>query len=117
MNSVVMVSPAGTEMLFVRRQELENVMEHAVILCQGSTILPSHLPKDIFYVKDDFIDRAIEQEDPFKTLERQLVLKVLSQTDWDYQEAAYRLKVSRTTLWRKIKEFGISHPRSKPSHV
>jgi DNA-binding NtrC family response regulator len=98
-------------------QELENVMEHAVVLCQGSTILPSHLPKDIFYVKDDFIDLAIKQEDPFKTLERQLVLKVLSQTDWNYQEAAYRLKVSRTTLWRKIKEFGISHPRSKSSHA
>ena len=116
------IAPAAMEILLnydypENIQELENVMEHAVVLCQGSTILPSHLPKDIFYVKDDFIDRAIEQEDPFKTLERQLVLKVLSQTDWDYQEAAYRLKVSRTTLWRKIKEFGISHPRSKPSHV
>ncbi|HEY5594286.1 MAG TPA: sigma 54-interacting transcriptional regulator [Nitrospiria bacterium] len=116
------VAPAAMDILLnydypENIQELENVMEHAVVLCQGSTILPSHLPKDIFCVKDDFIDLAIKQEDPFKTLERQLVLKVLSQTDWNYQEAAYRLKVSRTTLWRKIKEFGISHPRSKSSHV
>ena len=92
-------------------------MEHAVVLCQGSTIQPSHLPKDIFYVKDDFIDLALKQNDPFKTLERQLVLKVLSQTDWNYQEAAYRLKISRTTLWRKLKDFGISYPRSKSSSL
>ena len=116
------VAPAAMEILLnydypENIQELENIVEHAVVLCQGSTLMPSHLPKDIFYVKDDFVDLAIKQDDPIKTLERQLVLKVLSQTDWNYQEAASRLKVSRTTLWRKMKEFGISHPRLKSSRV
>jgi PAS domain S-box-containing protein len=114
------VAPAAMEVLLnydypENIQELENIMEHTVVLCHGSTIMPSHLPKNIFYVKDDFIDQAIKQEDPFKSLERQLVLKVLSQTDWNYQEAANQLKVSRTTLWRKIKEFGISHSKLKSS--
>jgi len=116
------VAPAAMEILLNYHypeniQELENVMEHAVMLCQGSTIQPAHLPKDIFFVKDDFIDLAIKEKDPFKALERQLLLKVLSQSDWNYQDAAHRLKISRTTLWRKLKEFGISYPRSKsPSH-
>ncbi|MBI3995476.1 MAG: sigma 54-interacting transcriptional regulator [Nitrospirae bacterium] len=116
------VAPAALEILLnydypENIQELENIVEHAVVLCQGSTLMPSHLPKDIFDVKDDFVDLAIKQDDPIKTLERQLVLKVLSQTDWNYQEAASRLKVSRTTLWRKMKEFGISHPRLRSSRV
>lgn len=97
-------------------QRLENIIEHAVVLCNGSSILPSHLPKDMFFVKDDFIDLAIKQENPFKVLEKQLVLKALSQTDWNYSAAAEKLKISRTTLWRKIKEFGISYSWVKSSH-
>ncbi|MBI3611324.1 MAG: sigma 54-interacting transcriptional regulator [Nitrospirae bacterium] len=94
-------------------QELENIIEHAVVLCQGHTILPLHLPKDIFYVKDDFVDLAMKREDPFKAVQRQLVFKVLSQTGWNYKEAAERLKISRTTLWRRINEFGINRPKMK----
>jgi len=115
------VAPAAMEILLnydypENIQRLENIIEHAVVLCNGSTILPSHLPKDMFYVKDDFIDLAIKQEDPFKILEKQLVLKALSQTDWNYRAAAQRLKISRTTLWRKIKEFDISYSWLKSSN-
>ncbi|HUK55707.1 MAG TPA: sigma 54-interacting transcriptional regulator [Nitrospiria bacterium] len=115
------VAPAAMEILLnydypENIQGLENIIEHAVVLCHGGTILPSHLPRDMFYVKDDFIDQAIKQEDPLKILERQLVLKALSQTDWNYQAAAEKLKISRTTLWRKIKEFGISCSANKSSN-
>jgi transcriptional regulator with PAS, ATPase and Fis domain len=115
------IAPAAMEILLnydypENIQRLENIIEHAVVLCTGSMILPSHLPKDMFYVKDDFMDMAIKQEDPFKIVEKQLVLKALSQTDWNYGEAADRLKISRTTLWRKIKEFGISYSLVKSSN-
>ena len=115
------VAPAAMEILLnydypENIQRLENIIEHVVVLCNGNTILPSHLPKDMFYVKDDFIDLAIKQEDPFKILEKQLVLKALSQTDWNYREAAEKLKISRTTLWRKIKEFGINYTWLKSSN-
>jgi PAS domain S-box-containing protein len=118
--NVKTLAPAAMEILLnydypENIQELENILEHAVVLCHGTTIQLAHLPKNIFSVKDDFIEQAIKQEDPFKTLERQLVLKVLSQADWNYLEAAQRLKISRTTLWRKIKEFGISHAKPKSS--
>jgi len=116
--SVKALAPAAMEVLLnydypENIQELENILEHAVMLCHGSTIQLSHLPKNIFNVKDDFIEQAIKQKDPFKTLERQLILKVLSQTDWNLQEAAGQLKISRTTLWRKIKEFGITYTSQK----
>jgi DNA-binding NtrC family response regulator len=94
-------------------QELENIMQHAMVLCQGKTIQPAHLPRDIFYVKDDFVELAMKRDEPFKVMERQLVLKILSQTGWNYKEAAERLKVSRTPLWRKINSLGINQPKSK----
>ena len=94
-------------------QELENIMQHAMVLCQGKTIQPAHLPRDIFYMRDDFVELAMKRDEPFKVMERQLVLKILSQTGWNYKEAAERLKVSRTTLWRKINSLGINRPKSK----
>lgn len=96
-------------------RELESIIEHAVVSCQETIIRPQHLPKDLFYVRDDFVDQAINRADPLKALERQLVLRVLSQTGWRLQDAAKRLKISRTTLWRRIKELGIDRLPSKES--
>jgi PAS domain S-box-containing protein len=94
-------------------QEMENLMEHAVVLCRGKTILPSHLPKNVLEVKENFMEYAAHRKDPLRVMERQLLLKILSEAGWNYKEAASRLKVSRTTLWRKIKNFGIDRPKSK----
>ena len=94
-------------------QEMENLMEHAVVLCRGRTILPSHLPKNVLEVKENFMDHAAHRKDPLKVIEKQLLLKVLSETGWNYKETASCLTVSRTTLWRKIKRFGINRPPSR----
>ena len=89
-------------------QELEDVIRHAVTLCKGKIILPAHLPKDILAIKEEFMNHVARREDPLAVMERQLLLKVLSKTGWNYKEAALCLKVSRTTFWRKIKRLGIS---------
>jgi PAS domain S-box-containing protein len=113
------VSPEAMEVLFNydypgNIRELENIIEHAVVLCLGNTVLPSHLPRNIFSVSEDLVELAMKREDPFKVMERQLVLKSLAQTGWNYRATADLLKVSRTTLWRKLKQLGIDRPRSKP---
>lgn len=93
-------------------QELESIMAHASVLCDGKTILPSHLPNDLIRLDENFMEFAIRSEDPLKTIERQLILKILSQTEWNYKETAERLKLSRTTLWRKMKALGIERLKS-----
>ncbi len=57
-----------------------------------------------------FIDRALETDDPLGTLERRLLTEVLDRCDWRMQEAADRLGMSRVTLWRKIRDYGIERP-------
>ncbi|HLF85799.1 MAG TPA: sigma 54-interacting transcriptional regulator [Nitrospiria bacterium] len=88
-------------------RELENIIEHALILCQGNTILPEHLPGDIVHPENLVVDAALEEEEPLKAIERELFVKVLEQTGWNHKKASDRLKISRTTLWRKIKALGI----------
>lgn len=89
-------------------RELENIIEHSLVLCNGNTILPEHLPKDIQVLKTDQVDRAIGREHPLEAIERELITKVLGQCDWNLKETSEKLKISRTTLWRKMKDYHIA---------
>ncbi|MCP4579645.1 MAG: hypothetical protein GY846_25520 [Deltaproteobacteria bacterium] len=42
--------------------------------------------------------------------EREKILQVLKQHDWHRNNAANALGMDRTTLWRKMKSFGITPP-------
>lgn len=86
-------------------RELEHIMEHAFVRCRGKTVHPEHLPRELQSV--DMIDRAMESEEPLKELEKETIIRALSETDWKLQECARRLKISRTTLWRKMKDLDI----------
>lgn len=53
------------------------------------------------------VSRAIIGERPLDAIEREVVVHLLDESDWKLQECANRLKVSRTTLWRRMKRLGI----------
>ena len=107
---VTNISPSAMELLMDYNypgniRELEHVIEHAFVRCSGKTLAPEHLPKDLR--DNDAIGKVIDGPEPLKALERELILRALGDTDWRYQECAKRLKMSRTTLWRRMKELGI----------
>lgn len=86
-------------------RELEHVIEHAFVRCQGRTINSEHLPKDL--QARGVIERVMSTDEPLKALEKEMIAKALVETGWKYGEAAEKLRMSRTTLWRRIKELGI----------
>lgn len=107
---VTNLSPRAMELLLDYNypgniRELEHILEHAFVRCRGKTIHPEHLPKELQRV--DMIDRAMESEEPLKELERETILRALNEADWKLQACAGRLRISRTTLWRRMKELGI----------
>ncbi len=93
-------------------RELENIIEHAFVCCHSNTILTEHLPKDIF--KKDRIpaEGLITGKGTLQEAEKELIVKMLTQSNWRYKEASERLGISRTTLWRKIKEYGLIKPNN-----
>lgn len=108
--AVTNISPRTMELLLEYSypgniRELEHIMEHAFVRCQGKTILPEHLPKEFKNI--DVIDKAMESERPLKDLERETIIRALEETGGRHQDCAKRLKISRTTLWRRIKELNI----------
>jgi two-component system nitrogen regulation response regulator GlnG/two-component system response regulator HydG len=93
-------------------RELENIIEHALVLTEGVEITSAHLP-DFLLPEPLQISGPVERishEHGFQTLEemeKQHIIEALKLTGFNYGEAAKKLGVCRATLWRKIKIYGI----------
>ncbi|MCP3900085.1 MAG: AAA family ATPase, partial [Desulfobacteraceae bacterium] len=90
-------------------RELQNILEHALIVCQGRIIEPEHLP---FSLQNEFSAievKTIIRDQGHDTSERDLILSVLRKHNWHKAKSAKALQMDRTTLWRKMKTLGI-HP-------
>jgi PAS domain S-box-containing protein len=82
-------------------RQLENALSYAVILCQGEEIAARHLPP---FLKDSTGDPSgVSLED----MERRMILRALEESSWNKHEAARRLQVSRSTLYSKIRRYGL----------
>jgi len=85
-------------------RELKHTVEHASILCQGGPIALQHLPADLRALASR-LDAQTAQES--QNIERDILISVLERCHWNKTRASQLLGVSRTTLYRKLVEFGI----------
>ena len=88
-------------------RQLENAIEYAIIRCQGTEIRVQDLPVE---VRNHKAEKATVQ-DMIANTEKQAILDVLRVCQWDLAQAAQQLNISRTTLWRKVKKYGIAKPK------
>ncbi len=84
-------------------RELENAIEHAFIKCRGGTLLPSCLPTHLR--SDDGTPNGQASMRP--SSDKEYVQQVLEECQWNRSDAAERLGMHRSTLWRKMKEWGL----------
>ena len=87
-------------------RELQNVVEHAVILAKGDMITEIDLPHDL---KETF-PRAEAGISSLKDTEKNLILKVLKETEGNKYQAAKILGITRSTLYGKLRKHGIMVP-------
>ena len=92
-------------------RELENAVERAVILSEGSRIEVSVLPSDIRKLKISEEKEVDSDEYSIKKMHRiieeQLIRKALDKTHGNRTHAAKLLEISHPALLSKMKEFGI----------
>lgn len=88
-------------------RELENILEHAYILCRGTLIEEKHLPRD-FLEKTNRVPALPANTTPLTVSERNLMRETLKEQEGNRIKMARRLGISRSTLWRKIRKHGIS---------
>lgn len=92
-------------------RELENAVERAVILSEGSRIEVSALPSDVRKLKIREEKEVNSDEYSIKKMHRimeeQLIRKALGKTHGNRTQAAKLLEISHPALLSKMKEFGI----------
>ena len=86
-------------------RELRNVVEYAFAVGVGPVLLMSDLTPELRGEPPPNQDRAELTE---KDLERERLLEALKQANGHKGRAAELLEMSRSTLWRKLKEYRIS---------
>ncbi|MEW8322563.1 MAG: sigma-54-dependent Fis family transcriptional regulator [Candidatus Thiodiazotropha taylori] len=94
-------------------RQLRNVMRTVTALCKESRVTPDDLPDEVR--ETTFYDELSESsEAPLNALaiaERDALLVELEEMHWNISRVAKKLDLSRNTLYRRMKRFGISPPR------
>ncbi len=98
-------------------RELENVIERAVVLSRGQTITPEDLPAHLLAPARPATLRIADEDDaPWTPMtldqamrepERRIILRTLRACNWNRQKTSEVLGINRTTLYKKMKAFGL----------
>jgi transcriptional regulator with PAS, ATPase and Fis domain len=86
-------------------RELEHAIERAVILARGTTITVRELPPEL---AESRARAQLGDTLDLKEHERRLIGKALERFDGNRKKAAGALNISPVTLWRKMKEYGLT---------
>ncbi len=89
-------------------RELENIMEYAFILAKGRTILPEHLPSYLWEAEPMAVGVSSVGQNRGRKQERDSIREKLRENRWQKGMTARALGISRTTLWRRMKQYGLT---------
>ncbi|MBN2243997.1 MAG: sigma 54-interacting transcriptional regulator [Acidobacteria bacterium] len=90
-------------------RELQNILEHAFVLCRSGMIEPRHFPPDLTRsAARELIDPG--QRMNLKTVEKSLIQEALLRHRGNRTLAARDLGINLSTLYRKIQRLGIDTP-------
>ena len=111
------ISPAALAILMQHDfpgniRELENIIEHAFVICRDPEIKPQHLPADLFpHAPQPNLD---DDPKPINVLRQQSEAEIITNTLRQHQGnrtlTAAQLGINKSTLWRKMKKYNISYP-------
>ncbi len=97
-------------------RELENIIQHAFIMSQGDTITIDDLPAYVHQVhpyheltehEEVLTGNGYDRELALPEVEKRTIMLAFEKYGKTYARVAKALGISRSTLWRKIKEYGI----------
>jgi DNA-binding NtrC family response regulator len=86
-------------------RELENCIQRALVLGAGPVILAKDLPSNVLYQVGPSAESP--EVSPLEDLERRAILTALRATGGDRLQAAKLLGIGKTTIYRKLKDYGL----------
>jgi PAS domain S-box-containing protein len=89
-------------------RELENILEHALIICRSELIRPEHLPDYTSQKPTPFEPEPGTPGSLADEKERKRIIRSLKHHNGHRTRTAASLRMDRTTLWRKMKRYHIN---------
>jgi PAS domain S-box-containing protein len=93
-------------------RELENIIEYAFVLCRGKEIQRKHLPIEVqdynITQPESTQTMAPKPVSPIQAAEKNAIEEILIKHHGSRQKAAEEMGIHKTTLWRKMKKYGIT---------
>ena len=91
-------------------RQLQNVLEHAVVLCRGDQIEVDCLPEDLVQETPGASSGGPKKgAGPLLEAEATAILQTLRRHDGHRGKTAKELGIDKTTLWRKMKKYDITY--------
>jgi len=111
--NIISVDPSFYEALERRDwpgnvRELRNAVEAAVLMCRGSRLGENDLRRDAGIA--DHVPASAAANMTMGEIERDALIRTLESCGWNRTVAARRLGISRRTIQRKIREYGLAVP-------
>ncbi|MCB0748062.1 MAG: sigma 54-interacting transcriptional regulator, partial [Ignavibacteriae bacterium] len=78
-------------------RELENIIEHTMVMCQNEQIQLEHLPPELNNAEEN-TGNNISPQEPLQKTECHTIMEVLQKHDWNKAKVADELKLHRSTL-------------------
>ncbi len=92
-------------------RQLQNIIEHAVVLCRDRRIEVHCLPADLLQEASGHAGGASRSAGgPLLEAEAATILQTLRHHDGHRGKTAAVLEIDKATLWRKMKKYGITYP-------
>jgi two-component system response regulator HydG len=98
-------------------RELKAVIRRGVILCQGTRITSGHLASSLSYPRSTrgsstgsrpHMPLSIRPlKEALEEPEKRIIIQALQALNWNRQETARVLDINRTTLYKKMKKYGL----------
>jgi len=85
-------------------RELENIIEHAFVLCKDAIIQSVHLPA---YVRGKDRGKNESAAITLEEMEKLHILRTLEKNDWHRSKTSEDLAINKSTLWRKMQQYEI----------
>jgi transcriptional regulator with PAS, ATPase and Fis domain len=87
-------------------RELQRSLEHAFVFVKGSVIQYHNLPADVEFNRTNTPVEIVSTEKK-SSFNRESIQWALEQSSGSRNRAAKLLGISRTSLWRRMKEFNL----------
>jgi DNA-binding NtrC family response regulator len=101
-------------------RELENVVERAVVLCKGRHVTVDDLPPKLLHAAaadaaepSPGVYQPMSLREALEEPEKRILEAALRANGWNRQLTAEQLGINRTTLYKKMKRYGLD---AEPSH-